>query len=119
MADKEYEKWSAQNMFRERQGQEIQAATDEALQGMQGQRFDNYSLVGGGKGSANSNPFDTFMSNQGAAGLFGGSVSSPSQRYNQWNNQIVSQNQQYQQRMSPVWQKYGMRPANNAIATPW
>lgn len=123
MADNKYAKYAADRMFRNRVQDEFQQASADALGGMQGQNYNNFSPVYGGlgRGTGVSNPYSTFMSNQGAAGLLGGSTSGSSSRYNQWNNQIYNQSNQYNQAMAPVYKQFsvGKGPGFGQIATPW
>lgn len=123
LADRAYEKYAANQLVRGRIQSDFQNARADALGGMQGQNYNNYSPVfgGQGRGTGVSNPYSTFMSNQGAAGLLGGSTSGSSSRYNQWNNQIYNQTNSYNQAMAPVLAQFGVgRPVGTGrIATPW
>lgn len=119
MADRRYEKILADRMVRERAYNDFNTAQQEALGGMTGVQHDNYSSVFGGlgRGSSVTNPYSSFMSNQGGAGLFGGSVSSPTDRYRQWNESIYNQQNQYNQAMAPVYARFGVRQGlGNAVA---
>lgn len=122
MADKQYQKWAAQQAFQNRVMGEFESARDKALQGVSDRNpYNTYTPVNPGRGSGSqvANSYDQFMNSGGAAGLFGGSVVPMSQRYQQWNSAIANQQQDTFAALSPVYQKFGMKMPDSPIAVPW
>jgi len=125
-AQKMYEKWEAGNQFRQRAFDQFQSEKADALGGLQGVNYNNYMrdpTAGGGYGQGSSGLAQTsygqFMSGQGAAGLLGGSTSTPGQRYSSWNDKISTQAQAYQQAMAPLYAKYRTRQPNTSFQALW
>lgn len=120
-SQKEYEKWKASQMMLARTQKEFAADKSAALGGMTGVRYDNYSPA---VGSPTMSAYDAFMSNQGVAGLLGGSVrpttsSNFNSRSSDWNNAIANQSLAYQQAVGPVNMAYGNSPAKTGITPLW
>lgn len=63
-----------------------------------------------GGNSYTGDAYQKFMGTQGVGGVLGGTNSTPSQRYRDWNNQINNRQAQAFQTLSPYWARYGMNP---------
>lgn len=113
MANKSFERWQAQNLFRDMQANTIRNDFNATAADLQNQWNNStfgpnlYHATPGGAGSSNS-PFQQFMNNQGSASLFGGSSPSSQMRYDAWNNQIFNRGNQANQALAPLYQRYGL-----------
>ncbi len=118
MADKKYEQWAAQMGFQNRVNSEFDADIASALAGVKDREiYNKYTPMQPTRGSTVNNSYDRFMSNAGAAGLTGGSVTPMNQRYTQWNNNIFNQQQEIGKAINPVYQRYGRQAPSFPIST--
>lgn len=118
MADKQYEKWAAQQQFQSRVLGEFNDAKAQATKGLDQTPYNTYTPVMSSTGSR-TNTWDNFMNSAGAPGLFGGSFIPVDQRYRNWNQAIANQQASNYQALTPVYQQFGMKMPEAPISSLW
>lgn len=95
MSDRAYEKWKGDAMFKDRVYGEFQDAVSNATAGIP-------------RTPGTFQDYKQYASNQGAAGLFGGSVAPIGQRNQNWNNMLFDNQAQQARALEPVYSQFGM-----------
>lgn len=95
MSDRLYERWKADSMFKDKVYTQFQDDVASATAGLD-------------RSPNDFGAYKNYLSNSGAAGLFGGTVAPINQRMQDWNTQLFTNQKQQADALRPVYSQYGM-----------